>query len=206
MGRVKRGVFICIEGVDASGKTTQAHLLVENLKRRGFDVDYTKEPSEGRVGEFIMHYVLNRKERLPVAVEALLFAADRVDHIENLISPALERGKIIVCDRYIYSTLAYQGAVGLSLDWIEQINKFALVPDIALFLDAHPEIVFERLKRKKSVMETLQNQLKVREMYINIVNSGRLTLVNGDNSIGQVSEIVLKIVLDFLTRSQIVNS
>jgi len=202
MAKTKRGIFICIEGIDGSGKTTQARRLVKNLKLRGFNAVYTTEPSRGRVGEFIRRYVLDRKKRLPIAVEALLFAADRVDHVETSVKPALENGEIVVCDRYIYSTLAYQGAAGLSLDWIEQINRFALVPDLALFLDVPPEVMVERLHRKRSVMETLENQRKVREVYMTMVDSGRLILIDGSKPIHDVAENALAVVLDFLKRSQ----
>jgi dTMP kinase len=118
--------------------------------------------------------------------------------MENSVKPALEKGKITVCDRYIYSTLAYQGAAGLSLDWIEQINRFAVIPDLALFLDVQPEVMVKRLHRKRSVMETLENQRKVHEMYIKMVESGRLILIDGSKSIRDVAENVLKVVLDFL--------
>jgi len=199
----KRGTFICIEGIDASGKTTQARRLVRNLRRRGIDAVYTTEPSSGKVGRLIRRYVLDRKRRVPIAVEALLFAADRVEHMETEIKPALRKGKVVVCDRYVYSTLAYQGAAGLDLKWIELINRFALVPDLALFLDVPPEIVLKRLKRKRSVMETPQNQQRVREVYMKMVKDGRLVLMDGNKPVGDVSRGVLKVVLDFLERSHV---
>jgi dTMP kinase len=202
MIEMKYGIFICIEGIDASGKTTQARHLMENLKLRGFNAIYTTEPSLGKVGKFVRSYVLDRRRRIPVTVEALLFAADRVDNVTTTIKPALEVGKIVVCDRYIYSTLAYQGAAGLDPDWIEQINKFVLTPDLALFLDIPPEVVVKRLNRKKSVMETLENQRKVYEIYKKIVEKGHLIRVDGNESISVVSENILAIVLDFLKRSQ----
>jgi len=202
----KRGTFICIEGIDGSGKTTQARRLVSNLRRKGFDVIYTTEPSSGRVGRLIRRYVLNRKRRVPIALEALLFAADRVDHLEAKIKPALESGKVVVCDRYVYSTLAYQGAAGLDLKWIELINRFALVPDLALFLDVPPEIVVGRLKRKRSVMETPQNQQRVREVYMRMVKDGHLVLVDGNKPVGDVSRDVLRVVLDFLERSHLLHN
>jgi len=197
----KHGAFICIEGIDASGKTTQARRLVRNLRRKGIDAIYTTEPSSGRVGRLIRRHVLDRKRRVPIAVEALLFAADRVDHVETEIKPALEQGKVVVCDRYVYSTLAYQGAAGLDLKWIELTNRFALVPDLALLLDVPPDIVVKRLKRKRSVMETPQNQQKVREVYMRMVRDGRLVLVDGNRPVGDVAGDVLRVVLDFLERS-----
>jgi len=202
----KRGTFICIEGIDASGKTTQARRLVRNLRRKGIDAVYTTEPSSGKVGRLIKRHVLDRKRRVPIAVEALLFAADRVDHVETEIKPALKSGKVVVCDRYVYSTLAYQGAADLHLKWIELINRFALVPDLALFLDVPPDIVVKRLKRKRSVMETPLNQQRVREVYMRMVRDGRLILVDGNKSVSAVSSDILRIVLDFLERSHVLHS
>jgi len=197
----KRGIFICIEGIDGSGKTTQAHRLVKSLHRRGLDVLYTTEPSPGEVGKLIRHCVLERKKRVHVALEALLFAADRLNHVEARIKPALQEGKIVVCDRYVYSTLAYQGAAGLDLAWIKQINRFALVPDLALFIDVPPEVVMERLQRKRTVMETPENQQRVREVYMTMLEDGELVRVEGNRSVGDVAGDVLKVVLDFLERS-----
>jgi dTMP kinase len=194
----KRGVFICIEGLDASGKTTHAHRLVRNLQERGFDAVYTTEPSPGEIGRFIRKYVLQRKRRVPSVVEALLFAVDRVDHIERKIKPALEEGKIVVSDRYVYSSLAYQGAAGLDLEWIEEINRLALPPDLAIFIDVPPEVVVKRIRRKKSVMERLDTQRKVREVYMKFVENGKLVPVDGNRRKDEVEKDILTVVLDFL--------
>jgi len=201
----KRGVFICIEGIDGSGKTTQARRLVRKLHLKGFDAIYTTEPSSGKIGRLVRSYVLDRKKRVPIALEALLFAADRVDHLETEIKPALESGKVVVCDRYVYSTLAYQGAMGLDPKWIELINSFALVPDLALFLDVPPNFVAKRLKRKRSVMETSQNQQRVREVYMRMVRDSRLVLVDGNKPIADVTGDILRVVLDFLERSHVLH-
>ena len=201
MARAKRGVFICIEGIDASGKTTQARLLVKSLRRRGFDVVYTTEPSPCEVGRFIRRNVLQRERRVPIVMEALLFAVDRVEHVENIIKPALEKGKIVVCDRYVYSSLAYQGAAGLDQIWIEQINRFALTPDLSIFIDVPPEVVLKRMKRKKSVMETLRNQRKVRRIYMDMVEKNRLVLVDGNRTIEQVAKDILNLVLQSLEKA-----
>jgi len=194
----ERGIFICIEGLDGSGKTTQAKILVKNLRRRGFDAVYATEPSRGKVGKLIRSFVLNRERRVPIALEALLFAADRIDHVGNEVKPLLKQGKVVVCDRYVYSTLAYQGAAGLDFKWIEQINRFALKPHLALLIDVPPEVVVKRLKRKKTVMETKRNQQKVRDVYMKMVQEQRLTLVNGDKPIREVAKNILAIVLALL--------
>lgn len=194
----KRGVFICVEGLDASGKTTHARRLVRNLRRRGFDVVYTTEPSRGEVGRFVRKYILQRKRRVPSVVEALLFAVDRVDHVEKRIKPALEEGKIVVSDRYVYSSLAYQGAAGLDLKWIEEINKLALPPDLAIYIDVPPEVVVKRIRRKKSVMERLETQRRVREVYMKFVENGKLVPVDGNRGKDEVAKDILTVVLDFL--------
>ncbi len=194
----KKGVFICIEGLDASGKTTQTRLLVKELNRRGFGAVYTTEPSRGEIGRFIRTHVLQREGRMPSVVEALLFAVDRIDHVEREIKPALKEGKIVVSDRYLYSSLAYQGAAGLDLNWIREINRFVLTPDLALYLDVLPETVFERIRRKRTVMEEMQTQKKVREIYMGLVKAGMLVLIDGNRSAGKVSKDILSVVTDFL--------
>ncbi len=153
----KKGVFICIEGLDGSGKTTQSKLLTARLSEK-YGAVYTAEPSRGKIGAFIRDCCLYEGKRLPTEAEALLFAADRIEHMQNEIAPALAEGKIVICDRYIYSSLANQGSTGLSSDWIKTINARALQPDFSIFIDVSPERVLERLQRKKSVMETLEIQ------------------------------------------------
>jgi len=196
----KPGIFICIEGLDASGKTTHTHRLVRSLLERGYMALYTTEPSSGQIGTFVRTYILQRRKRVSTVVEALLFAVDRVDHVEETIKPAVKDGKIVVSDRYLYSSLAYQGAAGLNLNWIEEINKFALSPDLAIYIDVPPEIVVKRLKRKKSVMENLQTQRRVREVYMRLVKDGRLMLINGNRTKHEVATEVLSTVLDFLKK------
>jgi len=175
----KRGVFICIEGLDGSGKTTQSQLLTEMLSKK-YSAVYTAEPSQGKIGTFIRECCLYEGKRLPTEAEALLFAADRIEHVQNEIAPALAEGKLVICDRYIYSSLAYQGSACLSLAWIKTINARALQPDFSIFIDVSPERVLGRLQRKKSVMETLEIQRKVREVYLKFVDAGELIRIEGD--------------------------
>ena len=193
--RKHKGKFICIEGVDGSGKTTQAKMLVRNLRGKDYDAVYTTEPSTGKIGALIRGFVLSRKNRVPIALEALLFAADRVDHVQTEVEPLLKQGKIVVCDRYLFSSLAYQGAAGLDLLWMDCINKFALKPDLTLFLDVSPDVAISRLKRKKSVMETLQNLAKVREIYLDLAQQQRMVSLDGNKTVNEVAEDILKTVL-----------
>jgi dTMP kinase len=198
---VKKGVFIVIEGLDGSGKTTQATLLAEKLSKN-YNVLLTAEPSRGKIGTFIRESCLYEKARLPTEAEALLFAADRIEHMQTELKPALDEGKVVVCDRYVYSSLAYQGSAGLSLDWIKTINARALQPDFCIFIDVPPEKVIERLQRKKSVMETLETQQKVREVYLKYVEKGELVRIDGDREKEAVAEELQTKVVELLKAAQ----
>jgi dTMP kinase len=189
------GFFICVEGLDGCGKTTQTKLLVKRLRKIGYDAVYTAEPSRGRIGVFIRRYCLHGEKRVSAIIEALLFAADRFEHVEKELIPALDRGKMVVSDRYVYSSLAYQGAAELGLRWIEMVNEHAIRPDLAIFVDVEPEAVVRRLKPKKSVMEDLETQYKVREVYMNFVEKGELVKIDGSRSKREVADDILKLVL-----------
>lgn len=193
-----KGFFVCIEGLDKSGKTTQSVILVEALCKKGYDAVYTTEPSDGEIGTFIRKYVLQRNERVPTVVEALLFAADRADHIENGVKPMLEKGKIVVSDRYVYSSLAYQGAAGLSLDWIKQINNQALKPDLAIYLDVPVEVLVQRYQSANSVMEKLETQRRVEQIYQKLVQEKELIRINGKRSIEEAAKAIQSMVLSHL--------
>jgi dTMP kinase len=198
---VDRGIFICVEGLDGCGKTTQAKLLVRRLKR-DYDAVYTAEPTNGKVGRIIKKQYLHVDKRGSAVVEALLFAADRVEHLKSEVLPALDEGKLVVSDRYVYSSLAYQGATGLDLKWIEKINEHAIRPDLALFIDVEPETVVQRIKRKRSVMENLQTQLKVREIYLKFVGEGGLVRVDGNRSKTEVAREIATKVKEFLQKAR----
>ena len=191
----KRGFFICIEGLDKSGKTSQSILLVDALAKKGYDAVYTTEPSRGEIGKFIRRHVLRRKERIPALVEALLFAADRVDHVETRIKPMLEEGKVVVSDRYVYSSLAYQGAAGLDSEWIKEINRFALKPDLAIYLDVPVKVVSRRSRRRRSVMERPNIQKRVHEIYLHFVREGELIPIDGRRAIEDVAKDMQVLVL-----------
>ena len=195
-----KGLFICVEGLDGCGKTTQTKLLVRKLRKMGWDAVYTAEPSRGKIGKFIQKYCLHGEKRISPIVEALLFAADRFEHVEREVISALNEGKIVVSDRYVYSSLAYQGATGLDLKWIEMINGHAIRPDLAIFVDVEPEAVIKRLKSKKSVMENLETQRKVRGVYVKFVEKGELVRIDGNKSKKEVADDILKRVLRFLEK------
>jgi dTMP kinase len=194
-----KGAFICIEGLDGCGKTTQAKLLAKNL-RKSHDAVYTAEPSRGKIGSYIRNSYLYGEKRLSIVLEALLFAADRIEHLENEVLPALNEGRLIISDRYVYSSLAYQGAMGLSLEWIEKVNEYACKPDLAVFIDVDLETVMRRLKAKKSVMENTETLQKVRDVYMKFVAKGELTMIDGNRSKAKVAKALADLALKFLDR------
>ncbi len=194
-----RGIFICIEGIDGSGKTTQARSIVAALTKLGYAAVYTTEPSEGVYGRMIREHILQGENRVAPIVEAVMFAVDRLDHISKEIEPLLEQGKIVICDRYLYSSIAYQGDSDIDTKWIREINKHAIRPHLAIYIDAPPKIVIKRLKwRRKSVMETLRNQRRVRERYLELVKEKQLIMIHGASSKRKVAQAIQNIVLNYL--------
>ena len=191
----KSGLFIVLEGVDGSGKSTHARLLCEELGKRKFDVLQTDEPSQGIIGRLIREHAEQGDRRMPTEVEALLFAADRFEHTRNVIEPALAKGQVVVSDRYLHSSLAYQGAGGLSVDWIRDLNRFALKPDLGILLDLNIEKVFQRMgHRRKTVFEEKIFLQKVRDLYLQFHERGELVKVDADRPIEEVKKDIILLV------------
>jgi dTMP kinase len=131
----KRGVLIALEGIDGCGKSTQAELLASALRERGLEVVLTCEPTDSPLGRQIREYFQGSERYLSPKEELNLFMADRREHVAEVIEPALAEGKIVVCDRYYYSSVAYQGALGLDPDRILAQNEvMAVRPDLTVIL------------------------------------------------------------------------
>ena len=194
----RRGFFIVIEGIDGSGKDTHMKYISNELRERGYNVVETAEPSRDRVGTFLKRYAKSGGERLPAETEALLYAADRYEHVKRVIEPALRRGQIVISNRYLHSSLAYQGATGVDLDWIRELNRFALRPDLGLLLDILPEYSLHRLKRRRSIFESADYLRKVRDIYIRLARLGELVRVDADRPKKIVQGELLPLVLDLL--------
>ena len=144
-----KGKFITFEGCEGSGKSTQLRLLSEKLSAKGVDFILTREPGGSEIAEEIRKIILNGKYTAMTAeCEALLYAAARVQHLREIVKPALDAGKLVICDRYVDSSFAYQGvAHGLGLEFIESINAYALenfTPDLTVFLNIAPADAFVR--------------------------------------------------------------
>lgn len=158
------GVFITLEGTEGAGKTTQVRLLAEWLESMGLAVVTTREPGAGKIGAQIRQVLLNpENEGLSPQAEALLMAADRAQHTAELLRPALLAGKIVLCDRYIDSHIAYQGyGRGLSVEWLRELNERAtegLYPDMTLLLDLSPEIGLARANERGAADRMEQEKL-----------------------------------------------
>jgi dTMP kinase len=153
-------LFIVFEGTDGSGTTTQGDLLAAALRQAGRTVLRTAEPSDGPVGRQLRQ-VLREKgaERLDPSAVALLFAADRVDHCERVIGPALQRGDVVVCDRYLGSSLAFQVVDGqgkIDAPWVLAINRAALVPDLSILLDVPVGVALTRIHKRGKPQERFE--------------------------------------------------
>lgn len=144
-----KGTFITFEGCEGAGKSTQIRLLSQYLAERGKECVVTREPGGSAISEAIRTVILDGKNTaMTDECEALLYAAARAQHLSDTVLPALEEGKTVLCDRYIFSSFAYQGyGRGLDMDFLRAVNSFALqghMPDITLFLDIPPRSAFER--------------------------------------------------------------
>lgn len=195
-----KGLFIVIEGIDGAGKTLQSKLLQKELIKKGFKAVYTTEPSKSFIGK-ILRKTSVKGVKLSPEVEALLFAADRFQHINLEVLPSLNKGEIVICDRYFYASLAYQGAQGVDLNWIKTINKFSIKPDLAIYLDVPAEIGLSRIaKRKKTVFEKIEIEEKVREIYLKLVEEKELILINANKPIKEVKKEITDLIFKTLLK------
>ncbi|KAA9011108.1 dTMP kinase [Niallia endozanthoxylica] len=173
---MKKGVFITIEGPEGAGKTTIMEMLMEKLKLEGYPAISTREPGGIEIAEKIRHVILDKENKaMDARTEALLYAAARRQHLVEKVLPAIESGYIVICDRFIDSSLAYQGyARGLGIDEIFAINQFAIeemMPDATLYFDIDPAIGLDRINRdngrevNRLDLEGIDFHHKVREGY-----------------------------------------
>ncbi|RUM42517.1 MAG: dTMP kinase [Desulfurobacterium sp.] len=194
-------MFVTFEGIEGCGKSTQAKLLYEWLKENGHKVLLTREPGGTKAAEEIRELILkHREETFPPFAELCLYTAARAFHVENLIRPSLEKGFIVVCDRFSDSTVAYQGyGRGLSLELINSMNREAtkgLEPDITFLLDVPVEVGLLRIKSKvkdRIEEESLRFHQKVREGFLRIAeeNPERVVVIDGTKDIGTIFSQVL---------------
>lgn len=200
--RVMTAPFIVLEGLDGAGTTTQAKRLVDALVRESRPAHYTREPSDGPIGTSIRQALMGRLvrpggERLTPATLALLFAADRVDHIASEIAPLLERGITVFSDRYVLSSIAYQGQE-LDPAFVEAANAQARTPDLTLFVRVSPETALERRMGRHlgdELYEKLETQRRVAEAYDRTVRAfaerHRVKVIDGEGTMDEVTALCL---------------
>ena len=192
-------LFVTIEGPEGSGKTTIGKKIVEKLIASGYEVIYTREPGGIEIAEQIRNVILDVKNtNMDPKTEALLYAASRRQHLIEKIVPALKDNKIIICDRFVDSSLAYQGhARKLGIDNVYEINKFAidtLMPDLTLLFDIDPKLGLERINANKLRevnrldLEQLEFHTLVREGFLKIQSRepNRIKIVDASKSIEEV--------------------
>jgi len=192
-------VLIALEGIDGAGKTTHALLLAEWLKGKGYKVIVTSEPTESSIGKLI-RTKLAEKASHP-AVMTLLFAADRVDHFEKL-KPFIKNGAIIILDRYTESSICYQAAEGLNMEWIETVNKWVPKPDLTVLLDVDVRIALQRIKEKKREKYEEQEFLAlVRKNYLKRAEEKGYLIIDSSLPLKEVQEKLRKVVASFLEKN-----
>lgn len=190
------GFLLCIEGLDGCGKSTHVRLLARWLRSRGRKVVITDEPTDGVIGKIIKR-MLRGELKLPIAAEALLFAADRVQHISDVIEPALKAGKVVLNERYVCSSLAYQSARGVPVSWIASINKHAIKPDLIILIDIPAKAALARIKPSRRLDEFERNlrlQQRVRRNYLRIAKQEGLKIVDGARSRDEVQAEIRRLV------------
>ena len=201
----EKGFFISFEGIDGSGKSTQIQRLGKYLETLGFDVIITREPGGSVGGEQIRDLLLQGAvDRWSPETEILLFTASRRDHLERIILPALDNGKIVICDRFTDSTRMYQGMRGPSLrNLVELLNEKIIKrnPDLTIIIDINPETGLKRAKSRKTVEERFEDfgvelQIKMRQGFIKLSKefNNRIEVVDGQQSVDELTQDICTLV------------
>lgn len=198
-----QGILISIEGPDGAGKTTQISLLKQYLEQKGFSCILTREPGGTKISEKIRHLILDKENsKMGAVTEMLLYSAARAQLVHEVIRPALEEGKVIICDRYVDSSAVYQGiARNLGVDTVYEVNEYAIQgiwPDLTIHLDLEAE---EGIRRKKNQteldrmeLETMDFHKKVCEGYRTLAkrNPDRIKTINAMLSVEEIHEAIKK--------------
>lgn len=189
----KQGFLIALEGIDGAGKTTQAHFLQEALQAKGYAVTRTKEPTTGQYGQILRDSALTG--RLSAEEELEYFIKDRREHVETKIIPDLEQGKIVIIDRYYFSTAAYQGCRGLNpVQLLAQNEVFAPEPDLLFILDLEPQVGLERIRLRgdrANEFEKSSTLAKARQIFLDIDRPYKIVI-----DATQSAQIVTKLIVD----------
>lgn len=189
-----RGLFVTFEGIDGCGKTTQVEGVDRLLRSRGVEALKTAEPGGSPLGRRLRRILLEEEVELCPESELLLFLADRAEHVRSVIRPALEGGRVVLCDRYYHSTLAYQGGgLGLPIERIRSANEIAtggLEPDLVVLLDIEPEAALRRARRQDRMLRRgLPFLERVRSAYLEMAKGDeRFLVLDGERGAKELSE------------------
>ncbi len=196
-----KGLFITFEGADGCGKTTQMNLLAEYLKEEGYEVVITREPGAKGLGEKVRDILLNYNGPVSDRCESFLFLADRAQNIDVIVIPAINDGKIVLCDRHIDSTVAYQGyGRGLDIERINMLNNIAtngIKPDLTIVFDIDVKTSMQRVGKEKDRMESagIEFHNRVRTGYLELAKHfpERIKVVDATDSIENINKKVIEI-------------
>ena len=199
-----KGLLITVEGIDGSGKSTQAGALKKKLEELGYDVVLSSEPTGGRWGKEIARIAREGRNGISVEEELELFMKDRREHVRDVIEPGLEKGAVVILDRYYYSSVAYQGGRGLDVHEILKENeRFAPRPDIVFILTIDPEIGIGRIVKERgeepNAFERLEDLKKVESLFESM-NGDHIVKIRGDLSEEEVHQRIFRHVRDLIER------
>ena len=206
---MNKGLFITFEGGEGSGKTTVCKYVYQQLLEAGFDVIYTREPGGSNIAEQIRNIILSvENTEMDCRTEALLFAASRRQHLAEKVLPALEAGKIVICDRFVDSSLVYQGyARGIGIDEVMTINQFAIdnhMPDRTIYLDVTPEVGITRIHSRSDLdrldIESMTFHHNVHEGYKLVCEKypDRIMVIDADQDEDTVKEEAINMVMEIV--------
>ena len=202
MTKLKNGVLIVFEGIDGGGKTTQAKILLEEFHNRGFDAVYFREPSDSKWGIEIKQKA-RQKDSVTPEEELELFILDRRENVTNHLRPALTEKKVVILDRYYFSTIAYQGAKGLDPGRIRELNEqFAVVPDLVFILDVDAGEGLTRIEKRKQkdlLFEQEEYLVKVRKIF-NSFSEDYIFSIDSRKPIEEISVEISTIVYKYINR------
>ena len=195
------GLFVCFEGIDGSGKTTHSRLIVERLCALGYDAVYTTEPTRWSEPGKKLRESFFAPTRLPAEDEFKLFLKDRLFHVKSEVIPLLNDGKIVVTDRYYFSSVAYQGARGLDWQYIlEENEKIAIIPHLVIFLDLPVDVALDRIASERTegvnTFEKEESLRKVKDIYLLLADRfpKLITKIDATREIFEIQKEILKLI------------
>jgi len=199
-----QGKFIVFEGIDGAGQSTQAPLLAKRLEKEGYKVLRTTEPTNNLIGG-IIRAALTGVWKTSNTVVQLLYAADRGHHLEREILPALEKGFIVISERYFYSSIAF-GSLDMPTSWLREINTYYPEPDLGFYIRVRPKVAMERIttnRHGKELFEKEASLTKIAKTYETIMKDNKLfTVIDGEQDIDEIHNEIYSLTLQHLKLHQ----